>query len=356
MKASRAAAVLIAASSVVLTGCGDSESGQASVSLEKATNYTGSDREDFLLKCAKEEGRVEVYTTQNPTLVDQLQAGFMKKYPGIKVNATRRNSPQTAEALTKESNAGVHKADVVSLKVEVAEDLLDQFVSFTSPELEAYPADAIGPDTKYVSTGRVPYGIIYNTDKVSADEAPKTSQDLLDSKWKGQIALSTTGPGTQWVGYMGSKYGEKFLEEFGKQDVHTTEANTNAITGQVAAGEALIAPAINLSGVDGLKEADPKTPVAWLPIDPTWAEDSTEIAVKAPHPCAAMLYTDYSLSKEGQTINPSYFSARTDVEAGNALGSAKPLGIWEVVGKHDAEAFKKASQQWTALIDEYIIG
>jgi iron(III) transport system substrate-binding protein len=359
MKASHAAVAILAASSVVLAGCGggsNSDGGSsAKVSLEDATNYTGGDRADFLRKCALKEGKVEVYTTQNPTLVDQLQAGFQKKYPGIKVAATRRNSPQTAEALTKESSAGVHKADVVNLKIEVAEDLLDQFVSFKSPALAAYPKEAIGKDNKFVSSGRVPYGVLYNTKKVSGADVPKTGDDLLDPKWKGEIAFSTTGPGTQWIGYMNSKYGEKWVESFGKQDIHTTAANTNAITAQVASGEAAIAPDINLSGADGILEADPKAPIKWVPIDSTWAEDTTEIANNAPHPCAAMLYVDYLISKEGQSINPSYYSFRTDVPKRDVLGGVEPVGVWGIVGSHDPEAYKAASKKWTALIDKYII-
>lgn len=360
MKRSRALIGALAASALVLTACGGGESegksdADATVSLKQAANYTGADRDDFLLKCAKTEGVLDVYTSQNPTLVDDLRKGFIAKYPGIKVNATRRTSPQTAEAFTKEAKAGVNKADIVHLKVEVAESVLDLFTSFTSPELKAYPDSAIGPDGKYVSSGRVPYGAIYNTDKVSAEEAPKTPQDLLDPKWKGKIALSTTGPGTQWVGWMEKRYGEDFIKAFGKQDVRTTEANTNAITGQVAAGESLIAPAVNLSGVAGIMETDKNAPVKWVPMDPQWAEDSVAIAAKAPHPCASMLYTDYVLSLEGQTVNPAYESSRTDATSSPELAGIEPASIWDAVGSHDAVAYQEASKRWTDLIDRYII-
>jgi iron(III) transport system substrate-binding protein len=356
MRASRVFA-LAAVSGVLLAGCGGggSDGSDSGVSVEKAAKYTGADRQEFLEKCAKEEGSLTVYTAQNTDLWEKLRDGFMKKYPGVKVNTTRRTSAQTAEAMSKEAGANVNKVDVSVLKVEVSESLLDLFAAFDSPELKAYPKEAIGTDGKYVTSDRIPYGVIYNTDKISEADAPKTSEDLLDPKWKGEIAMSTTLLGTQWVGLMDSKYGEDFIKAFGKQDVHTTDANTDAIAAQVAAGEALIAPGINLSGVEALKEAGKTAPVKWVPIDSQWTEGSISIAAKAPHPCAAMLYIDYELSKEGQTINPLYLSARTDVTPDAAIKDIQPVDIWHIVGKHDAKAYQDAAKRWTQLIDQYII-
>ena len=357
MRTSRYVA-LLAASALVLAGCGGGDSDKSSkskVTVEQAANYTGSDRQEFLEKCAKDEGSVTVYTAQNTDLWEKLRAAYMKKYPGIKVNTTRRTTAQTAEAFTKEASAKVHKADVLDVKVEVAASLVDLYASYTSPELEAFPETALGADNKYVTSDRIPYGVIYNTDKVSEADAPKTSEDLLDPKWKGQIAMSTTLLGTQWVGWMHKKYGEDFIKAFGKQDVRTTDANTDAIAAQVAAGEVLIAPGINLSGVEALKETGKDAPVKWVPIDPQWTEGALSIAAKAPHPCAAMLYIDFELSKEGQTINPLYLSARTDVEASPAVKDIEPVDIWTIIGSHNAADYPTASKEWTALIDKYII-
>lgn len=348
---------LLAATSLVLVGCGggNSDATSEAVSVEKAAQYTGNDRQAFLEKCAKDEGSVTVYTAQNTDLWEKLRAGYMKKYPGIKVNTTRRTTAQTAEAFTKEASAKVNKVDVMDVKVEVAASLVDLYASYTSPELKAYPATAIGADNKFVTSDRIPYGVIYNTDKVSEADAPKTSEDLLNPKWKGQIAMSTTLLGTQWVGWMDKKYGEGFIKAFGKQDVRTTDANTDAIAAQVAAGEVLIAPGINLSGVEALKETGKNAPVKWVPIDPQWTEGALSLAAKAPHPCAAMLYIDYELSKEGQTINPLYLSARTDVEANPEVKDIEPVDIWTIIGSHNAADYPEASKKWTALIDKYII-
>ncbi|GAA1513125.1 ABC transporter substrate-binding protein [Nocardioides humi] len=345
-------AVTSVAAVLVLAGCGGGSDESARV--DQAARYAGDDRQGYLEECAREEGSLSVYTAQNTDLWQPLKEGFQRKYPGIKVETTRRTSAETAETLSKEARAGVDKADVVDVKVEVAESLLELLAPFSSPELAAYPEGAIGPDDRYVISDQIPYGIVYNTDKVS--DPPKTSEDLLRPEFKGHIAMSTTLLGTQWVGWMESRYGEEFLERLGEQDVRTTDANGNAIIAQVAAGEALVAPAVDLAGVEALKSGGKVAPIAWLPIDSHWTQGALSMAAKAPHPCAAMLYIDYELSAEGQTINPLYLSARDDVPAPEAVqGENEPVDIWEIVGEHSAQAYQDASRRWTELVDRYIV-
>lgn len=322
--------------------------------VQRAATYSGADRQQYLEQCAAKEGALSVYTGQQTDLWQPLKDAFEKKYPGIKVDTTRRTSAQTAEALTQESKAGVAKADVVDVKVEVMESLLDIMAPFDSPELANFDKDAIGTDGKYVVSDQIAYGIVYNTNVVK--DPPKTSEDLLDPRFKGQMAMSTTLLGTQWVGWMYKKYGEDFIKKFGEQNIHTTDANTDAIISQVAAGEVALAPGINLSGMVALKEKAKGAPIEWLPVDPQWTQGSLSLVAKAPHPCAAMLYIDFELSKEGQTINPLYMSARTDVPVPPMMEGIHPVSIWDIVGSHDAKAYKAASKKWTELIDQYIIG
>lgn len=343
-----------AVASVALAGCGAQPANGSDV--KKAAQYTGSDRQQYLEKCAKKEGTLTVYTAQNTDLWTKLRAGFVKKYPYVKTNTTRRTSTETAVALTKEASSHVNKADVIDVKVEVAEGLLDLFAPYTSPQLSAYPQDVMGTGHKYVVSDEIPYGVAYNTDKISAADAPKTSADLLKPEFKGKIGMSTTLLGTQWIGWMLKKYGVNFIKQLGKQSIHTSATNTDAFAAQVASGESLIAPAVSLSGVQSLKDSGKPAPVKWVPIDSQWTQGALAIAANAPHPCSAMLYIDYELSKEGQTVNPLYLSARKDVQPNPALKDIKPATVWDIIGSHKASDYNKASKQWTQLIDQYIVG
>lgn len=355
-----AIAVLIAIP-ISLSGCGSSQSTGTDSSAtgreppqtdHDPLSYQGDDRAAFLAECGKEEGQVEIYTAQDTVVADALKKAFTDKYPHIGVNSTRRTAPATAEAVSKEAEAGVHKVDVVQLKTEVVGSLLDLFASFNSPEMAYYPESAIGPDRKYVDSGYGAFVTIYNTDHISESDAPRSPTDLLDPQWSGKIAMSTTGPGSQWIGWMNKKYGIDFIKAYGKQHVRTSAVNSTAIAQQVAAGDAWIAPAIALTGLRNLDGA----PIQWIPADATKAVDTIEVAKTAPHPCAAMLYTDFVLSKEGQTINSDYLSARNDVKPVGVMADLDPVGVWDLVGKHDTSAYQADLKQWHRLIDQYIVG
>ena len=49
------------------------------------------------------------------------------------------------------------------------------------------------PEGYYTAGRLVGVGIAYNNATVTAEEAPKTWNDLLDEKWKGQIVMSDPG-------------------------------------------------------------------------------------------------------------------------------------------------------------------
>lgn len=318
--------------------------------------YSGADRTDYLEKCAKEEGSVTVYDSRN-YLWEPLRDGFRKKYPDIKITASRRPSAEVAEALTKEQAAGIHKADVVANKVESTDTLIDLLQPYKSPEQDAYPAEDIGPDSKYTVSDRMPFALAYNTKEVAPEDVPQTSEDLLNPKFKGRIAMITTSPGIQWTGYMQKKYGEDFVKKFGEQDIQTTDTASDQLATQVAAGEYLLAPAINLSGVQAILDADPNATIAWKPVDALWSASTVALLKTAPHPCAAMLYIDYVLSEEGQTVNPlANMSARKGVPLSPDLPKGvEAKDISEIVGSHDGDKYLEQYEQWTDLMDRYII-
>ena len=114
----------------------------------------------------------------------------------------------------------------------------------------------------------------------------------------------------------------------------------------------MISPSVSLAGVDDLKKDN--APVEWVPVDAHWTDGAIGLAADAKNPCTGMLFIDFVLSKEGQTINPSYLSARTDVENNPRLEGIEPLTVWDIVGED--RTYNEAYEEWTELINEYIIG
>jgi iron(III) transport system substrate-binding protein len=84
----------------------------------------------------------------------------------------------------------------------------------------------------------------------------------------------------------------------------------------VAAGEITMALDAHVQGVARLKTKG--APIEWKPLQPAFGQPSSVgVAHRAPHPHAALLFADFTLSKEGQEI----IKARNRVPSSRAVGS-----------------------------------
>lgn len=76
----------------------------------------------------------------------------------------------------------------------------------------------IDPDGYYTAARLVGVGIACNITAVSADEAPRTWEDLLDPKWNDQIVMSDPGTADTTVYWMNAmmcsgKYGTGYMQK-----------------------------------------------------------------------------------------------------------------------------------------------
>src|SRR5262245_63954301 len=80
---------------------------------EEIVNYRGSDRQQVLVEGARKEGQVVLYSA---LIVNQmlrpLAAGFMKKYPFIKMTYYRADSEELLAKLSAETRANNVVADI----------------------------------------------------------------------------------------------------------------------------------------------------------------------------------------------------------------------------------------------------
>jgi iron(III) transport system substrate-binding protein len=163
-----------------------------------------------------------------------------------------------------------------------------------------------------------------NTELVGKDEI-KTAQDLLNPKWKGKIAWSTSpsSGAPAYVGAvlmsMGADKGMAFLRALAKQDVVNVDATDRAVLDQVILGQYAIALSIFDHHAD--ISAKKGAPVAWLKVEPIPAPfHSIGLVKNAPHPNAAKLLIDFLLSEEGQRAfaDVGYLPAMPSVPAKTA--------------------------------------
>ncbi|MEU6134637.1 extracellular solute-binding protein [Nocardioides sp. NPDC047086] len=271
--------------------------------------YTGPDRQEMLLAGAKKEKDLLWYTTTIPDqLAEPLAAGFEKKYPFASVEFYRANSTDVASKAMEEYRAGSHDVDVVD-GTGTATMLEDAGIiqPFTSPELDAYPAEAKDPDGYWGPQLLYFMAVAYNTDKVDAGEAPRTYEDLLDPRWRGKMSWSTspTSGGPLFLGNLIEAWGEDrampYIDRLAEQKIANVDSSGRSVLDRVVNGQVDLGVQIFNDQVEDA--AHDGAPVAWVPLEPVTAQYSRiSLLENPPHPHMAMLFLDFMLSKEGQEI------------------------------------------------------
>lgn len=262
-----------------------------------------------LVEAAKREGEVVWYTTQIVTqLVRPVSAAFEKKY-GIKVRAIRANSTELAVKIINESRAGKPQSDVFDGTSTVVPLKKEGYVLQWLPEpAKAYPAQLKDPAGYWVANNLFFLTPGFNTTLVVNGTEPRTYQALLDPKWRGKMAWSTSptssgGPG--FIGTvltdMGTEKGMAYLRELSRQGIANIGGAAREVLDQVIAGEYPLA--LQIFNHHAVISAKKGAPVDWIKMEPvTGTLSAISVHQSAPHPNAAKLLVDFITSSEGQQI------------------------------------------------------
>jgi len=270
---------------------------------------SGPDRQAILEEGAKKEGALLWYTT---LIVNQavrpLIDGFNQKYPYVKIEQWRANDPELVQRVTNEYQARRYEVDVVD---GITGPALLKSVGFlekyASPSLAPYPKEILDPEGYWNATNLYFMTEGINTRLVSRDEAPKTYEDLLNPRWKGQMGWSTSAGsgGPTFVGNvlqtMGQEKGTAYLEQLRGQGLRNLEVSARAVLDQTIAGEFPLA--LMIFNHHAVISAQQGASVDWVAMEPVPALLNTiGLAKYTPHPHAAMLFLDFVLSEDGQRI------------------------------------------------------
>jgi ABC-type Fe3+ transport system substrate-binding protein len=297
-------------------------------------------REKILVEGAKKEGKVTFYTG---LIVDQvvrpLKEAFEKDYPFIQLDFFRGNSERVAQKMLLEYQAKRFDVDLISGSGSTTMIQQAGFMQrFYSPQLAEYPNELKDPKGFWASSNVYFMTAAYNTRNVRAADVPKSYDDLLHPRWKGQIMWSTSrgSGGPQFIGHilltMGQEAGKAYLQKLKMQNIAKTTASARQVLDLVIAGEYPMALQIFNHHAYISKAAG--APVEWLPLEPVTATISTiGLAKNSPHPHAAMLFLDFILSRKGQRI----------MQAANYLPSHPEIPARQADLKPGGGRFKRAS-------------
>ena len=112
------------------------------------------------------------------------------------------------------------------------ESLLESYISDNTKNWPVKLADSKGRWYGFALRARV---IAYNTDRVNPNEAPKSLEDVLDSKWQGRVVMATPEFGTtggdvaSWFAHYGFDRARKILEALKVNRIRLVPGNSTAV-------------------------------------------------------------------------------------------------------------------------------
>jgi len=270
-----------------------------------------------LIEGAKKEGKLVWYTSIQVPEATAIVDAFKKKFPFVgNVEVSRASAESTFNRILTEARAGKSRFDVVAISGLEILARHQQLLSYASPEAEAYIPEFKDRNGHWTGIYVIYYVIGYNTRFVSEKEAPRRWEDLLDSKWRGKIAIDREE--YPWYATLIAAWGKEktasYMRALAKQDIQWRKGH-NLIGQLMAAGEFPVA-IVYAHRTELLKERG--APVDWADsVDPVVTSvSSIGLSAKAPNPNTAKLFVDFVLSKEGQHLlrSQSRVPARLDVQ------------------------------------------
>jgi iron(III) transport system substrate-binding protein len=341
-------ACLWVAAVLIVTGFAATAFSQESVesTFAKLNALPAAERHASLVKAAQSEKAVEWYATLPLELSSQLMTAFRKRYPFIDVKYTRGGGGRMVNRVITEHRAGSNKFDVLggtstSHETLMKAGLIARNMTPLRKELRDGFVDAEG---YRVMPFTYAFVIGYNTRTVSKDQRPRSYEELLQPKWKGEIGLEAAA--YEWLAALIDTMGEdkalSFARKLAAQSLRVQQGSTLLVQ-QMSAGEfKVLIDALHYQ-IENFKLQG--APVDYVVPDPLLIKDPSGLwfAKYSPHPHSAALFVDFLLSREAQQIfaQSHRLVARKDVE-------------WRSLGKLPERTHVLSVEKWAPRNKELI--
>ncbi len=287
--------------------------------------------DDVYQAAVAEGGKLVYYTAINTKAADQLVAAFVKRFPKIDVDRVDGTGEELLARAVAERRGGAVQGDVFDSGIEDITNAKSSglLMKWLPPEAANYPDTLKGDD--WVAIEEQYWVGAWNTNLVSEADAPHGFEDFADPKWK---ELGLVAEPRDWMMLPALK--QKYNGDEAKVIDLLTRIAANAPTFQkghssldelVASGQAAACFTCYSDHFPRLR-AD-SAPVNFFITEGIGKALGNAVLDGAPHPQAAMLWSRWIASREGQ----SAYAAAGRIPADPAVPpkeAVRPQTVFEV--------------------------
>ncbi len=293
-----------------------------------------SDSQELVIYSAASEGEAEA-----------LSAAFNKIHPEIKITIIRAGSGDLATRVKTEWPKP--EGDVILLmgaeNLAQIYDMLQGYKSVNHDNFDPENRDNQSDPPKYYGTSMPLQAIMYNTNLLSPEDAPKSWKDLADPKYRGEIVLAnpaSSGSAYAQLYMMYKLYGMDFVGDVVKNTTYV--ASSTAGPDSVARGEYAITVTGEMNIGKKIAEGDPVAYV--LPEEGTGRRiEGSAILANCKNLESAKLFIDFMTSKEAfQIVRDECFrrAVSTEVPGPEGLPSLSEMRFFPY-NDEEAAALKR---------------
>lgn len=257
-----------------------------------------------LTEAARKEGELTWYVAQVDTeTAEKLGRACSAAYPGLRVDVTRVTGQAALQRLMLDIENRTPHCDIFSatdishMPMLKARGELTQYV----PENHATMRpqfQALSDLGWYRATHSGRWILIHDRDKIRPEAAPKNWTDLLDRRWRGQLLLAHpafSGGAGVWALAIKHRYGWQFFEDLAKNNPRAGRS-TNDTVMPIGGGECQAGPAFAPAAYRAIDKGN--LIVISQPLDGVVVMVfPSAIPARAPHPNAARLFMEWTLSE-----------------------------------------------------------
>jgi iron(III) transport system substrate-binding protein len=309
-----------------------------------------------ILELAKGEATVVWYSSLQSPFAEELCNRFNIKKLGISCILHRSGSGNLYRRLAREAQSGVNSADVVQTSN------IDDFVRLRRdgallryrPEgIENFDSSFLEKDGHWAIHRAGLFIPAYNTRKLNRNDVPASWLDLLDPKFdaRGLAMGDPVSSGFVSVGLvtLANQFGWGFLDKLAARNPRILPSAVDAMN-ELRSGDTTIL----LGGISYTiyQEIVNRAPIGYVPAKEgvPFVVSPQAILAHAPHPNAAIIFTDWLFTKEAQQIltDKGHYVGHPDVTYPKNQPPLKDLKLMKQSPEEASATFQRVRDQFRA--------